>query len=102
MGRPERLGEKPSGQFRPRILREDPDIDPARLGIYAGDLPSAAKDHTPRWEDYPRGWTVQQPWFHPEFPPPAVMRCIRCGQGHKPGSCEVTKALVALAAGDSP
>lgn len=103
MGRPERLSEKSSGRnFRPVILQDDPDIDPARIGVYAGDLPSAAKDHTPRTDDYPRGWTVQQPWFHPEFPPPAVMRCIRCGGGHKPGVCEVTAALVALGAVSRP
>lgn len=102
MGRVEWLPEKATGKFTPALLRDDRDVDPARIGVYAGDMPSAARDHAPSWSDHPRGWTVQQPWFHPEFPPPEIMRCIRCAQDHKPGDCEVTRVLVALAAGEAP
>lgn len=95
----ERLPSKLSGRtFR----QEDPDVDPARLGIYATDLPSAAKNHTPHTNDFPRGWTIQQPWFHPEFPLPADVRCTMCAQTHAVGECGVVKTLVSLDAGAAP
>lgn len=84
------------------VDRPDPSLDPARIGIYAGDLPSAAKDHAPRMEDYPRGWTAQQPWYHAEFPIPANVRCILCAGSHPVGKCQVEKALVSLGASASP
>lgn len=92
MSRTEWLSEKPSGRRAP--LADD--IDLARQGIYAGDLPSAAKNHTPHTNDFPRGWTVQQPWHHAEFPLPAAVRCTVCAQSHSAGSCEVVKVLVSL------
>lgn len=110
MGKPEHLPDKPSGRrftfdenhVPSPVERPDPRLDPARIGIYAGDLPSAPKDHTPRTNDYPRGWSVQQPWYHPEFPIPANTRCILCGGRHPVGKCQVEKALVSLGASINP
>lgn len=96
MGRPEWLKEKPSGR---QVRIADDDIDPARIGIFAGDLPSNPKDHTPRTNDYPRGWTTQQPWYHPQYPRPAGMRCTLCARTHEPGACGVVKVLVSLGMG---
>ena len=71
------------------------DIDPARQGIFASNLPSVVAARDRRTEYYPRGWTVQQPWMHPEFPRPAVTLCTMCAEIHELGACEVTRMLVA-------
>lgn len=90
------IEEEPKWNRRVGLPPVDIDVSPAREGIYAGDLPSNVKDHTPRHDDFPRGWTVQQPWHHAQYPKPAVMRCTMCAQSHEIGHCVVMRALVAL------
>lgn len=75
---------------------------PARAGIYANQLPSAPKDHAPRIEDFPRGWTAQQPWYHPAYPVPTETRCVLCGDVHQKGECDVTALLVSLVGATHP
>lgn len=70
--------------------------EPARRDVFSNNLPSAPRDHAPAIEDFPRGWTCQQPWYHSAYPVPADNRCVLCAQVHGKDDCLVTEALVAL------
>lgn len=58
-------------------LFEVADPVPGREDVFAHQLASAPKDHTPRDDDFPRGWTVQNPAGR--HPAPEALTCGLCG-----------------------